>query len=144
MQIALFIAYSSMQLRPKFFIVLSILTAVPLLVLLFGVVDRMETELSSRTEKELHVTLDKMADELTLIMENQKAIARGLTYVPVIRDFAAVVGKPVGEAVSAEDYQRRADKLEQFFLNYQRMVPSIQALRFIDPSGKELTLSKKS
>ena len=143
MQIALFIAYSSMQLRPKFFIVLSILTAVPLLVLLFGVVDRMETELSSRTEKELHVTLDKMADELTLIMENQKAIARGLTYVPVIRDFAAVVGKPVGEAVSAEDYQRRADKLEQFFLNYQRMVPSIQALRFIDPSGKTVVKVKE-
>jgi two-component system NtrC family sensor kinase len=143
MQIALSIAYSSMQLRHKFFIVLSLLTAVPLLVLLFGVVDRMETELSGRTEKELHVTLDKMADELTLIMENQKAITRGLTYVPVVRDFAAVVGKPLGVGVSAAEYQRRADRLEQFFLNYQRMVPSIQALRFIDTSGKTVVKVKE-
>ena len=111
-----------MQLRQKFFIVLSLITAVPLLVLLFGVVDRMETELSGRTEKELHVTLNKMADELTLILENQKSIAKGLTYVPVVRAFASVVGKPVGQGVSAEEYQRRADELEQFFLSYQRMV----------------------
>ena len=143
MHIALSMAYRSMQLRPKFFIVLTVLTAVPLLVLLFGVVDRMETELSSRTEKELHVTLDKMADELSLILENQKAIARGLTYVPVVRDFASVVGKPVGTIVSAEEYQRRAEKLEQFFLNYQRMVPSIQALRFIDTSGKTVVKVKE-
>ena len=143
MQIALLIAYSSMKLRLKFFIVLTILTAVPLLVLLFGVVDRLETELSSRTAKELHVTLDKMADELSLILENQKAIARGLTYVPVVRDFAAVVGKPIGKGVNAQEYQRRADKLEQFFLNYQRMVPSIQALRFIDTTGKTVVKVKE-
>ena len=132
-----------MQLRQKFFIVLSLITAVPLLVLLFGVVDRMETELSGRTEKELHVTLNKMADELTLILENQKSIAKGLTYVPVVRAFASVVGKPVGQGVSAEEYQRRADELEQFFLSYQRMVPSIQALRFIDTSGKPVEAKLK-
>lgn len=127
-----------MQLRQKFFIVLTLITAVPLLVLLFGVVDRMETELSRRTEKELHVTLDKMADELSLILENQQSIAGGLAYVPVVRSFAAIVDKPVGQGVSAAEYQRRADDLEQFFQNYQRMVPSIQALRFIDPSGKTI------
>ena len=127
-----------MQLRQKFFIVLTLITAVPLLILLFGVVDRMETELSRRTEKELHVTLDKMADELNLILQNQKAIAGGLAYVPVVRSFAAIVNKPVGKGLSAAEYQRRADELEQFFLNYQRMVPSIQALRFIDPSGKTI------
>jgi len=132
-----------MQLRLKFFIILSLITAVPLLILLFGVVDRMETELSGRTEKELHVTLDKMADELTLILDNQKAIARGLTYVPVVRAFASIVGKPIGQGVTAGDYQRRADDLEQFFLNYQRMVPSIQALRFIDTTGKTVVKVKE-
>ena len=132
-----------MQLRQKFFIILTLITAVPLLVLLFGVVDRMETELSKRTEKELLVTLDKMADELTLILENQKAIARGLAYVPVVRSFAAIVSKPVGKGVTAAEYQRRADELEAFFLNYQRMVPSIQALRFIDTNGKTLVKVKE-
>jgi len=132
-----------MQLRLKFFIILSLITAVPLLILLFGVVDRMETELSGRTEKELHVTLDKMADELTLILDNQKAIARGLTYVPVVRTFASIVGKPIGQGVTAGEYQRRADDLEQFFLNYQRMVPSIQALRFIDTTGKTVVKVKE-
>lgn len=132
-----------MRLRQKFFIVLTLITAIPLLILLFGVVDRMETELTRRTEKELHVTLDKMADELTLILENQKAIARGLAYVPVVRAFASVVAKPVGRGVSATEYQRRADDLEQFFLNYQRMVPSIQALRFIDTTGKTVVKVKE-
>jgi len=127
-----------MQLRLKFFIVLSLITTVPLLILLFGVVDRMENELTKRTEKELHVNLDKMADELSLILDNQKSIARGLAYVPVVRAFAAVVNKPVGKGVTAEEYQRRSDELEQFFLNYQRMVPGIQALRFIDSTGKTL------
>lgn len=132
-----------MQLRQKFFIVLTLITAVPLLILLFGVVDQMETELSRRTEKELHVALDKMAEELTLILENQKAIARGLAYVPVVRAFASVVGKPIGKGVTAEEYQRRADELEQFFINYQRRVHSIQALRFIDTSGKTVVKVKE-
>jgi len=132
-----------MPLRHKFFLVLSLITAIPLLILLFGVVDRMETELSKRTEKDLHVTLDKMADELSLILENQKAIARGLAYVPVVRAFAAVVGKPVGAGVSASQYQQRAEELEQFFLNYQNQVHSIQALRFIDESGKTLVKVKE-
>lgn len=132
-----------MQLRHKFFIALSLITAVPLLILLFGVVDRMEIELSRRTEKELHVTLDKMADEMRLIMENQKAIARGLASVPVVRAFAAVAARPVGKGISSAEYQRRADDLEQFFLNYQRRVHSIQALRFIDPSGKTIVKVKE-
>lgn len=132
-----------MQLRHKFFIILTLLTAVPLLVLLFGVVDRMEAELHNRTEKELHVTLDKMADELSLILENQKAIAKGLAYVPSVRAFASVVGRPVGNGVNAVEYQRRADELEQFFLSYQKAVPSIQALRFLDTTGKTVVKVKE-
>ena len=53
-----------MQLRHKFFISLSLLTAIPLLILLFGVVERMEKEVMDRTGQELHGTLDKIADEL--------------------------------------------------------------------------------
>lgn len=132
-----------MQLRHKFFIALSLITALPLLVLIFGVVDRTETELSRRTEKELLVTLDKMADEMSLILENQKAIARGLASVPVVRAFAAVVNKPVGKGVSSVEYQYRAESLEQFFLNYQRRVHSIQALRFIDSTGKTVVKVKE-
>jgi two-component system NtrC family sensor kinase len=132
-----------MQLRHKFFLVLTILTALPLLILLFGVVDRMESEISTRTEKELHVTLDKMADEINLILENQKSIARGLVHVPAVKQFAAIVNKPVGKEVAPEEYQQRADELEQFFLNYAGAVPSIQAIRFIDPYGKTLVKVKE-
>ena len=132
-----------MQLRHKFFLVLTLLTAFPLLILLFGVVERMETEISSRTEKELHVTLDKMADEINLILENQKSIARGLVHVPAVKQFAAIVSKPIGLEISAAEYQQRADELEQFFLNYARVVPSIQAIRFIDPNGKTLVKVKE-
>lgn len=132
-----------MQLRQKFFITLTLITAVPLLILLFGVVEKIEDEIRLRTENELHVTLDKMADELSLILDSQKSIARGLAHVPTVRAFAAVSEKKIGSEVNADDYRRRAEELEQFFLNYQRAVPSIQALRFVDSRGKALVKVKE-
>lgn len=132
-----------MRLRHKFFLILGLLTAVPLLILLFGVVDRMETEIRSRTDKELHVTLDKMADEVNLILENQKAIARGLAHVPSVRQFAALVNRASGTKGDVSEYQKRVDELENFFLNYAHVVPSIQAIRFIDPHGKTLVKVKE-
>ncbi|MDY6980252.1 MAG: sensor histidine kinase [Pseudomonadota bacterium] len=130
-----------MHLRHKFFIVLSLLTSVPLLVLLFGVVERMEREVTIRTETQLHGSLDKMASELQLILNNQKSVASGLGRVPVVRDFAAVARFP--GRFDAEQYQRRAEALEQFLLGYQKSVSSIQAVRFIDASGKTLVKVKE-
>ena len=132
-----------MQLRQKFFLVLTLLTAVPLLILLFGVVDQIESEVRTQTEKELHISLDKMADEITLILDNQKSITRGLAHVPAVRQFASIVNKPLGSEVEPEEYQRRAEELEQFFLNYAHVVPTIQALRFIDTQGKTLVKVKE-
>lgn len=132
-----------MQLRHKFFISLSLLTAIPLLILLFGVVERMEKEVRDRTEQELHGTLDKMADELNLILQNQKAIAKGLSRVPAVKNFGAAVSAHAIGQISNAEYKQRADDLEQFFLNYQHAVNSIQALRFIDSSGKTLVKVKE-
>lgn len=127
-----------MQLRHKFFIAISLLTTVPLLILQFGVVERMEQEVQLRTEHEINAALDKMAGELTLILNNQKSIANGLSRVPAVRQFAnSVVPK------RAKVYTDRATNLEHFFLNYQHSVPSIQALRFIDKSGKSLVKVKE-
>lgn len=127
-----------MQLRHKFFIAISLLTTVPLLILQFGVVERMEQEVQLRTEHEINASLDKMAGELKLILNNQKSIANGLSRVPAVRNFAnSVVPK------KANVYTKRANKLEQFFLNYQHSVPSIQALRFIDNAGKSLVKVKE-
>lgn len=128
-----------MQLRHKFFIAISLLTTLPLLILQFGVVERMEQEVQLRTENELNASLDKMAGELQLILNNQKSIANGLSRVPAVRDFANTV---VPKLASSE-YSRRANNLEHFFLNYQHSVPSIQALRFIDASGKSLVKVKE-
>jgi len=130
-----------MRLRHKFFIVLSLLTSVPLMILLFGVVERMEHEVRIRTETQLHGSLDKMASELDLILNNQKAIANGLGRVPVVREFASVARFPRRYPDSA--YQQRAEQLEQFLLNYQKSVPSIQAVRFIDTTGKTLVKIKE-
>jgi len=132
-----------MQLRQKFFLVLTLLTALPLLILLFGVVDRIESEVRNQTEKELHISLDKMADEISLILENQKSIARGLVHVPTVRQFAALIKNPIGAELDPEEYQRRADEMEQFFLNYAHVVPTIQAIRYIDPQGKTLVKVKE-
>jgi two-component system NtrC family sensor kinase len=128
-----------MQLRHKFFIAISLLTTLPLLILQFGVVERMEQEVQLRTEHELNASLDKMAGELTLILNNQKSIANGLSRVPAVRDFANTVVPNQKAGI----YTKRANNLERFFLNYQHSVPSIQALRFIDISGKSLVKVKE-
>lgn len=128
-----------MQLRHKFFIAISLLTTVPLLILQFGVVERMEQEVQLRTEHELNASLDKMAGELTLILNNQKSIANGLSRVPAVRHFANSVMHNQKTSI----YDKRASTLEHFFLNYQHSVPSIQALRFIDTSGKSLVKVKE-
>jgi len=132
-----------MQLRHKFFLILILLTAVPLLILLFGVVERIESELRTQTENELHITLNKMSNEVRLILNNQKAIARGLAHVPAVRHFASLTYKQISKETHPDDYQRLAEELEQFFLNYSHVVPSIQALRFIDPQGKTLVKVKE-
>ena len=131
-----------MPLRLKFFLVFSLLTSIPLLILLFGVVERMEVEITQRTEAELHTTLDKMAGEVELILNTQKAIANGLARVPAVREFAS--------SHALEEYRKnpalygqRAELLEQFFINYQHSVTSIQALRFLDNSGKTLVKVKE-
>ena len=132
-----------MQLRHKFFIALSLLTSVPLLVLLYGVVERMENEVRARTETELHGTLNKMASEIDLILNNQKAIADGLARVPAVRHFANVATENKRSVLLSKQYQQRAEELEQFFLNYQHSVSSIQALRYIDNQGKTLVKVKE-
>jgi len=131
-----------MPLRLKIFLVFVLLTSVPLLVLLFGVVERMETEIESRTEIELHTSLDKMADELYIIINNQKAIANGLAKVPAIKNFATLAHQN-NKKLKTANYEKRAEQLENFFLNYQHSVSSIQALRFIDASGKTLVKVKE-
>jgi two-component system NtrC family sensor kinase len=131
-----------MKLRHKFFIVLALFSSVPLLVLLFGVVEQMEREVTARTNTEMHGTLDKMAGEINLILNNQKALANGLARVPAVRQFATAAMNRTPSAPQAS-YLRLADQLEQFFLNYQHSVPSIQALRFIGADGKTLVKVKE-
>ena len=109
------------------------------MILQFGVVERMEQEVQLRTEHELNASLDKMAGELKLILNNQKSIANGLTRVPAVSQFANTVLNNKNSNV----YNKRAINLEHFFLNYQHSVPSIQALRFIDTSGKSLVKVKE-
>ncbi|HEC29622.1 MAG TPA: sensor histidine kinase [Gammaproteobacteria bacterium] len=128
-----------MQLRQKLFLVLGLMAMVPLLILLFGVVGHIESDLEDRTSKEMNKTLSKLAKEISTLMDNQKSIVRGLAKVPVVRDFASVVSSSDKDS----QYENRAIELMAFFLNYQATVPSIQAIRFTDMSGKTLVKIKE-
>ena len=143
MHLAPVVAICSMQLQQKIFLVLALMTGIPLLVLLFGVVDKMEREVRNRTEVELLAGLDRMAEELKLILTSQESIAKGLARVPAVKQFATSVSAMGRGVFNRKIYQQRADEMEQFFLNYQHAVPSIQALRFIDPLGKTLVKVKE-
>lgn len=131
-----------MQLRHKLFLILALFSSVPLLILLFGAVEQMKREITARTEAEMQGKLDKMAGEVNLILNNQKAIASGLAKVPAVRQFAANAVQ-INTNNQAQPYQQYAEQLEQFFLNYQHSVPSIQALRYIDRQGKTLVKVKE-
>lgn len=130
-----------MQLRHKFFIVLILMSSIPLLILLFGTVEQLESEVTARTNAEMRGTLDKMSGETNLILNNQKAIAMGLARVPAIKQFATTSIKQ--SPIDKNTYNHAADLLEHFFISYQHSVPSIQALRFIDQSGKTLIKVKE-
>ena len=129
-----------MELRKKLFLVLAGMATVPLLVLLFGVVDRAERALEARVEAELQETLEKMERELRSLMDTQKALARGLAQVPALEAFAAIA---TPRHLDRARYEARRRALESFLLNYQTTVPSIQAIRFTDASGKTLVKVKE-
>ena len=135
--------FNPMQLRHKFFIVLALFSSIPLLILLYGVVEQMKQEITARTEAEMHDTLDKMAGEVSLILNSQKSIASGLAKVPVIQRFAAIANQQDETGHVPGSYHEYAEQLEQFFLNYQYSVSSIQAIRFIDREGKTLIKVKE-
>ena len=127
-----------MPLRQKLFLVLSLMAMVPLLFLLFEVVESIETDLERRTAAELNATLGKMGKELDTLMSTQQSIVEGLAKVPLVREFASTLEQPQSEL-----FDTKANALASFFLNYQSAVPSIQALRFSDLHGKSLVKIKE-
>ena len=129
-----------MQLRRQLFWCLGLMTMVPLVVLLFVVAERVETELEDRVGSELHETLRKLSRELDTLMDTHKALALGLAGVPSVRNFATVASTA---APDRRTYEVAADQLAAFFLSYQATIPSLQALRFVDPQGKTLVKVKE-
>ncbi len=127
-----------MQLRQKLFLVLSLMATVPLLFLLLEVVERVERGLEARAGSELHKTLAKMSQEIGTLMDTQKSLVRGLAKVPLLREFANVLGDP-----DDPRYETKAAELSNFFVNYQSSVPSIQAVRFTASDGKTLVKAKE-
>jgi len=127
-----------MPLRQKLFFIIGIMTLVPLLILQFGVVSQIEADLQKRITAELHEKLSNMADELNILIENQKALAAGLAEVPILKEFSGI-------SVAANDanYHDRARELQEYFVNFQRKVQTIQAMRFIDKTGKTLVKVKE-
>ena len=57
-----------MKLKHKLFLVLVLMAMVPLLILFFEVVGRIETDLEQRASTELQKTLSKMSAEISNLM----------------------------------------------------------------------------
>jgi two-component system NtrC family sensor kinase len=127
-----------MRLRQKLFIILSLMTCIPLLILLFGVVERIEQDMETRIEADLHDTLKTMAGEVDSIIKGQVSTARGLAKVPVVRTFLQAA-----HSNNTANYDEDALLLKDFFMKYQSSVPSIQAVRVIDDRGKTVLKVKE-
>jgi two-component system NtrC family sensor kinase len=127
-----------MSIRNRLFLILSLMTLVPLLILLFGVVEREEQEIQQRSEREINKTLKKMTAEIRSLLDTQESLALGLSRAPVVQEFAHRA-----LSVPAADYPRLSKRLTDFFHEYQNAVSSIQGLRFIAPGGKTLVKAKE-
>jgi len=127
-----------MPLRQKLFFIIGIMTLIPLLILQFGVVSRIEADLQERITAELHEKLRNMADELDTLIDSQKSLAAGIAEIPILQDFSFV-------SVANEDtnYDDRAQALQDYFVNFQRKVGTIQAMRYVDWTGKTLVKVKE-
>ncbi len=127
-----------MPLRQKLFFIIGIMTLVPLLILQFGVVNHIENDLEKRITAELHEKLRNMADELNTLINSQMSLAAGLAEVPILKKFSLI-------SVANEDvhYDERAQALQEYFVNFQRKVRTIQAMRYVDWSGKTLVKVKE-
>jgi len=127
-----------MPLRQKLFFIIAIMTLVPLLVLQFGVVTRIEADLEKRITAELHEKLKNMAAELDTLVDSQKSLAAGLAEVPILQDFSFA-----SVASADSQYDERAQALQEYFMNFQRKVTTIQAMRYVDWTGKTLVKVKE-
>ncbi len=127
-----------MPLRQKLFLILGVMTLVPLLILQFGVVEQIEADLERRIAAELQGKLSKLGAELDTLIKSQKALAAGLAEAPVLQDFSSV---SVDE--DSSHYDDMALAVQDFFFNYQQQVTNIQALRFMDSEGKTLVKVKE-
>jgi len=127
-----------MSIRNRLFLILFFMTLVPLLILLFGVVEREEQEIQQRSEREINKTLKKMTAEIRSLLDTQESLALGLSRAPVVQEFAHQA-----LTVPASEYPRLSKRLTDFFHDYQNAVSSIQGLRFIAPGGKTLVKAKE-
>ena len=127
-----------MPLRQKLFLILGVMTLVPLLILQFGVVEQIEADLERRIAAELQGKLSKLGVELDTLIKSQKALAAGLAQAPVLQDFSGV-------SADTDDshYDDMALAVQDFFYNYQQQIKNIQALRFMDNEGKTLVKVKE-
>jgi len=127
-----------MPLRQKLFFIIGIMALVPLLILQFGVVSKIESDLEKRITAELHAKLKSMADELDTLVDSQKSLAAGLAEAPILQSFSSLSAANVDSS-----YDARAQSLQEYFTNFQRKVTTIQAMRFVDGSGKTLVKVKE-
>jgi two-component system NtrC family sensor kinase len=127
-----------MPLRQKLFLILGMMTLVPLLILQFGVVEQIEADLERRITAELHGKLGKLGVELDTLIESQKSLTAGLAEAPVLRDFSRMM-------VGSDDshYDDMVQAVQNFFYNYQQQIGNIQALRFLDNEGKTVVKVKE-
>ncbi|MGD8742581.1 MAG: sensor histidine kinase, partial [Granulosicoccaceae bacterium] len=94
--------------------------------------------LQHRIEAELHGKLDKMAGEVNTLLASQRAMAQGLAQVPAVKEFMRATRDKADDR-----YDERVTELQQFFLDYQQRITTIQAVRVIDANGKTVMKVKE-
>ncbi|SCY59918.1 sensor histidine kinase [Thiohalorhabdus denitrificans] len=125
-----------MRLRSKLLLLLAAATLPPLLAILLYAGHLSSRTLEEQVNRDMHLLLQRGVAEVETLLDNQKATARALAEVPVLRRYLDAVtdGGDPGEARS---------RLEEYLLAFQEAKPTVQGVRFLDLRGNSLVKVKQ-
>lgn len=127
-----------MKLQSKLFILMALVSILPLILILGLVVSQSAQRLESQAKNEINAALANSVRNVRNELAADRAAVLALATVPSFRTFLQA---DAGHGM--QSYHTAAERLERFMLDYQLRQPSIQAIRVISPDGKVLVKIKE-
>ncbi len=94
--------------------------------------------LTLKVKEELRLSLSRSSKEVDNFLRDQEGEVLALAQLPILKDFLYSL-----RARNYNDFDKKREILERFFLRYQRHKEAIQAIRVVDTKGQVLVKIKE-